>query len=100
MLQKDNEQIMFLFTQVMGELRDIKKEIKDLNRVLATTVERQAATAKDLRALEDTVKPLALLHLECPARQALNSRNHLVKETTTWLALVLSMTAIWKTFWG
>jgi pantothenate kinase len=96
----ESKEPMFLFTQVMAELRDIKTELKDLNRTLATTVERQATDRRDMREIQEAVKVLADNQRECPARVAIRSRNHIVKESSTWFALILSITAVWRTFWS
>lgn len=94
----DSDKMLFLFSQVMSELRDIKKEIKEMNRCLAVTVERQTISLQKIEELKDDVNLVKKKQAECPARLSHTSKKQLIKDYSSIAALCISLYAIYQIF--
>lgn len=95
-MNENNDKILFLFSQVMTELQSINKEIKEMNRSLAVTIERQTVSLKEISALRADVEELKKEQKSCPAKLSYKSKKQLIKDYSSVAALFLSLYAIYQ----
>lgn len=84
--------------EAMKEVKEIKAELVKLNTGLALTVERQSVATRRAEDVEDRLVTMENHLRACPARRSYESKSFILKDWTAVIALVVSVIAIYKTF--
>jgi len=97
---KREDAVDMLFKEAMVELKDIKKEIVNMNQKLTLTIERQSVSNENIEKIEKRVEACENHMSRCPARKSYESKVTVVKDFTAVIAIVLSLIALWNIFKG
>ena len=93
-----NKAIDILFKEAMIELKDIKKEIINMNQKLTLTIERQAVSNDNIDKIDLKLAQLEEDCRQCTARRSYESKTFLLKDASALLALALSLIALYNIF--